>query len=106
MLPALCVDGYIACNVYRGGVTKELFESFILDDVLPKCGRYPGPKSIIVMDNAKIHCDNTDSLTVLPLNAETHLEYQRCHQGTWMQTRIPPSLLSRLQSNRILLLRH
>lgn len=77
LLPALCIDGYIACNIYRGAVTRELFESFILEDVLPKCGRYPGPKSIIVMDNAKIHCKDINTWTVTPFNMETNLEYQK-----------------------------
>jgi len=55
VLPAFTVDGYIACNVYEGGVNKEMFYDFIEHDVLPKCGQYPGAKSIIIMDNAKIH---------------------------------------------------
>jgi hypothetical protein len=55
LLPALTLDGYIACNVYKGGVNKEMFYEFIEKDVLPRCGPYPGPKSIIVMDNARIH---------------------------------------------------
>jgi hypothetical protein len=56
VLPAFSVDGYIACNVYKGGVTADLFERFIEEDVLPKCNPWPGPRSVIVMDNAKIHC--------------------------------------------------
>jgi hypothetical protein len=57
LLPALSVDGYIACNVYRGGVNAEMYEEFIRDFVLPKCTPWPGPRSVIIMDNAKIHRD-------------------------------------------------
>jgi hypothetical protein len=57
LLPALTLDGYIACNVYEGGVTTDRYMEFIEHDLLPKCGRYPGPKSVIVMDNCKIHRD-------------------------------------------------
>jgi hypothetical protein len=32
-----------------------LFNSFIEQHVLPLCNQYPGPRSIIVMDNAQIH---------------------------------------------------
>lgn len=55
LLPAMTIDGYIACNIYHGSVNRVLFEEFIENDVLPLCGRYPGPRSIIVMDNASIH---------------------------------------------------
>ena len=55
LLPAMTIDGYIACNVYKGGVSKEEFMEFLEQDVLPKCQQYPGPRSIIIMDNAKIH---------------------------------------------------
>jgi hypothetical protein len=55
LLPALSIDGYIACNVYRGGVNAEMYEEFIRDFVLPKCTPWPGPRSVIIMDNAKIH---------------------------------------------------
>jgi hypothetical protein len=55
MLPAFTVDGYIACNVYRGAVSKEDYIAFLDEDLLPLCGPYPAPRSIIVMDNCSIH---------------------------------------------------
>jgi len=55
LLPAITIDGYISCDVYRGGVHQDQFYEFIAESVLPKCNRFPGPKSIIVMDNARIH---------------------------------------------------
>lgn len=55
LLPALSVNGYIACNAYEGGVNAEMYEEFIRDFVLPKCTAWPGPRSVIIMDNAKIH---------------------------------------------------
>jgi hypothetical protein len=54
-LPAITVDGYITCIAFRGAINAEIFEEFIEHDVLSNCNPYPGPKSIIVMDNAKIH---------------------------------------------------
>jgi hypothetical protein len=70
LLPALTIDGYMACNLYKGAVDAERFENFIRDNVLPFCTPYPGPRSIIVIDNASIHrgevliskCDLTDLL--------------------------------------------
>jgi len=37
LLPALTIDGYIVCNLYKGAVDAERFEAFIRDDVLPHC---------------------------------------------------------------------
>ena len=55
LLPAMTVDGYITCNLYRGSVNEERFVNFIQHDVLPLCTPFPGPRSVIVMDNASIH---------------------------------------------------
>ena len=51
----MTVDGYLACNIYRGSVTSERFKEFVETDVLPLCTPFPGPRSIIIMDNAAIH---------------------------------------------------
>ncbi len=55
ILPALSMDGYIACKAYKGGVNQKTFNAFIRDDVLPFCTPFPGPNSVIIMDNASIH---------------------------------------------------
>jgi transposase len=55
VLPGMTVDGYIACNVYQGSVNRERFKSLVEHDLLPHCNAYPGPRSVIVMDNASIH---------------------------------------------------
>ena len=57
LLSAMTIDGYIACNVYKGAVSKEEFIKFLEDDLLPRSRSSADPKvrSIIVMDNAKIH---------------------------------------------------
>ena len=55
VLPAYTIDGYIACNIYQGSVNGDMFKDFVEHDLLPRCSRYPGPRSIIIMDNASIH---------------------------------------------------
>lgn len=55
ILPAMSVDGYMAYRVLQGSITSEIFEDFLEQDVLPQCTPYPGPRSIIVIDNASIH---------------------------------------------------
>ena len=55
VLPAISLnDGILACNILEGSFCTETFENFIkglLDDMQP----YPGPNSVIVMDNCRIH---------------------------------------------------
>ena len=58
LLSAFTIDGYLACNIYQGGVTKENFIAFLKDDVLPKCNPWPLEQSVIVMDNCQIHHDD------------------------------------------------
>jgi len=69
----LTLDGIAACTVVEGSMMKELFlnyleftvvcgtimtDSLLYDDrcfQLPKCSAYPGPLSMLVMDNAWLH---------------------------------------------------
>jgi hypothetical protein len=55
MLSAITVDGYIATRVVKGGANTATFNTFMTKDVLPQYARFPGPRSVIVMDNASIH---------------------------------------------------
>jgi transposase len=55
VLPALSVDGYLSYIIYQGSITAEIFELYVEQQVLPHCTPYPGPRSIIILDNAAIH---------------------------------------------------
>ncbi|CAG8549466.1 1196_t:CDS:2 [Paraglomus brasilianum] len=39
----------------EGSCDKEKFNKFILSLVIPCMNQYPGPNSVLVLDNAKIH---------------------------------------------------
>jgi transposase len=54
MLPAYTIDGVIYSEVYEENTDLQVFEGF-LERLLPSCGRYPAPKSVIFMDNASFH---------------------------------------------------
>lgn len=54
MLPALSLDGILHLNVVEGSHNSTTFYDFV-DGLLDKMNRYPGPKSVIVMDNCSIH---------------------------------------------------
>jgi transposase len=54
ILPAYAQDGIMLRRVYQESTNTDLFEDFI-GHLLHYCGRYPEPKSVIVMDNASWH---------------------------------------------------
>jgi transposase len=54
VLPAYAQDGVVYSQVFRGSTDSDVFEDFI-DALLPHCGRWPEPKSVLVMDNASFH---------------------------------------------------
>ncbi len=55
VLPAYTVEGYITSVTFEGTCTGDIFEDFIIDQLLPLCNPYPGPRSVIIMDNASVH---------------------------------------------------
>ncbi|KAL1684457.1 hypothetical protein GGG16DRAFT_25050, partial [Schizophyllum commune] len=55
ILPALTLDGYIACRVVEGSVDGEEFFDFIITDVLPQMNAFPLPRSVLILDNCAIH---------------------------------------------------
>ena len=51
-------DGYITYDIVHGSYNTELFYGFIgfiENKVLLLCSPYPGPKSVLIMDNASIY---------------------------------------------------
>ncbi|KAG8920644.1 hypothetical protein FRC01_000657 [Tulasnella sp. 417] len=54
ILPALTLDGIIHVKILEGSFTTESFEEFI-DSLLDSMQPYPAPKSVIIMDNCRIH---------------------------------------------------
>ena len=55
ILPAYTVDGIICSYIFQGSITSARFEWWLENEVLPKCSPFPGPKSVLIMDNASIH---------------------------------------------------
>lgn len=54
ILPAYAQDGIVFSRIFRGSTDATVFEDFI-DQLLRHCGRWPEPKSVLVMDNASFH---------------------------------------------------
>jgi DDE superfamily endonuclease len=64
ILPAYASDGFIDWMVIQGSFTTDLFKHFMEVIVLPHCNAFPGPKSVIIMDNAPIHRSDVPEFTI------------------------------------------
>ena len=54
ILAALTQEGVELARVYQGSTNGTVFEDF-LEQLLEHCGKWPEPKSVLIMDNAPIH---------------------------------------------------
>ncbi|KAL9936461.1 hypothetical protein V8E36_004529 [Tilletia maclaganii] len=57
LLPALAVDGIFAAWAFEGAVTGGMFRQWLSEHLLPHMNEYPGPRSVLVLDNCSIHKD-------------------------------------------------
>ena len=55
ILPALTIEGYLDYIIFHRSITTKIFNDFVEDRVLPYCNPYPGPRSVLILDNASIH---------------------------------------------------
>jgi hypothetical protein len=55
VLSVYMVNGYIALRTFKGTCTGKIFEDFIIDELFPFCNLYPGPRSVIIMNNASVY---------------------------------------------------
>lgn len=54
ILPALSLDGILAVDIVEGSFTSKTFARFN-DGLLDQMNPFPGPNSVIIMDNCRIH---------------------------------------------------
>jgi len=55
LLPAYTIDGIMTYKAIHGAFNQLEFDEFIERYVLPFCSPYPGPRSVIIADNASCH---------------------------------------------------
>jgi hypothetical protein len=72
ILPAYAQDGVAFSRVFQGSTDAVVFEDFI-QQLLHHCGRWPEPKSVLVMDNASFH--RTEGVRQICLAAGVKLVY-------------------------------
>lgn len=54
VLPAICLDGILTVKILEGSFNSDSFAEFI-DGLLCHMNPFPGPNSVVVMDNCSIH---------------------------------------------------
>ena len=57
IMPAITIHGLLEMLVWQGQSTKEGFIAWLRDKIIPQMNPFPGPNSILVMDNASWHHD-------------------------------------------------
>jgi transposase len=72
ILPAYAQDGIVFSRVFRGSTDATVFEDFIAQ-LLQHCGRWPEPKSVLVMDNASFH--HSERMAQMCVDAGVKLVY-------------------------------
>ncbi|EKG09966.1 Homeodomain-like protein [Macrophomina phaseolina MS6] len=55
ILPAYTQNGVLTAAVYKGTTNNEKYEWWLENVLLKCCNRFPGPNSVVVMDNASFH---------------------------------------------------
>lgn len=72
ILPAYSQNGIVLSRIFQGSTDAALFEDFI-DQLLRHCGRWPEPKSVLIMDNASFH--HSDRIEEMCADAGVKLVY-------------------------------
>lgn len=72
ILPAYTQDGILLSRVLIGSTDAIIFEDFI-EHLLQHCGRWPEPRSVLIMDNASFH--HSDKIKNMCFEAGVKLLY-------------------------------
>ncbi|KAI0370436.1 hypothetical protein BV20DRAFT_944306 [Pilatotrama ljubarskyi] len=54
ILPALSVDGFLTIRIVHAVDSREFYD-WIVNDLLPKMNPFPGPNSVLIVDNCRTH---------------------------------------------------
>jgi hypothetical protein len=68
ILPLYTYDGFVDWKIVHGSFNADLFVLFLEEHVIPHTNPYPGPKSVLIMDNCKIHHDEVPHISLNSVN--------------------------------------
>ena len=72
ILPALGINGFLHFEVYHGSYNTDRFNDFV-ERLLEKMNPFPLPRSVLVLDNARIH--HSDELQAMCAAKGVRIEY-------------------------------
>ncbi|CAD6962380.1 unnamed protein product [Tilletia caries] len=55
LIPGLCTDGIIAPKIFHCNINTDVFHDYLVRYLLPEMTPFPGPRSVLVMDNVPFH---------------------------------------------------
>ena len=58
ILPLYTCNGFYDWEIIHGSFNADLFIQFIEHHVVPHTMPFPGPRSVLIMDNCRIHYDD------------------------------------------------
>lgn len=62
ILPLYTYDGFVDWKIIHGSFNADLFIQFLEEHVIPHTTPYPGPRSVLIMDNCRIHHDEVSDI--------------------------------------------
>ena len=65
ILPLYTIDDFIGWDIIQDSYNTELFNEFVRNWVIPSTNPFPGPRSVLVMDNARIHRSDVHIISFL-----------------------------------------
>ena len=77
ILPLYTVNGFETWDLVQGLYNREMFNDFIREWVIPLTNPFPGPRSVLIMDNARIHHSEVYLVTRLA-DLGAHSDVCRC----------------------------
>lgn len=72
-MPLYTYDGFIDWEIIHGNFNVDLFVRFLEEYVIPHITSYSDPRSVLIMDNAKIH---HDEISKISLNSIDNSEFK------------------------------
>jgi len=82
ILPAYTWEGFLLWDIIKGSYDVELFALFLEAHVIMRTNPFPGSRSVINMDNARIHHNEVCTSSLSLLKVENPENMRRCGRNS------------------------